>query len=483
MSEATGISGGGTGTTIATMVAPDGRGADSVALVSICIDSAYCGEITKAHGAGFEPTGQSTDTTITTRDRGGSGQIGTERSGVTGTACACTSVGLVLTGEPCEVTGICTGAITTITTCMAGTDGHGVDTVELEFICTACGRSTATIRVIGVGSDLIGISGEGTTTTSDLVGSGQGITVGLGATCTDCASIVVGTAVAGTTCGATGSCGVATITITTTMAALSGVGVDTAALVCTSTVCERCTETTKATGVVFAPTGICIAEITTTRDLVGSGDDTARLAVTSIACEFSGAGMVLAGTTCEPIGICTVGITTITTCMAGTSGCGDATDALVFICTVSAPCTETTKAIGAESERIGTCGDATTITSDHDGSGPTITKKSDGTGTACVSSAVGMGLVGTTFAVTGISTVVTTTTITFMVGTSGSGEGSEELECTSTVSAPCTETTKVIGAECAPIGICTGATTTTSDLGGSGASGVAFTDTCTACAS
>jgi hypothetical protein len=253
------------------MVAPDGSGADTVALVFICIDSAYCGEITKAPGAVFERTGRSTDTTITTRGLGGSGQIGTERSDVTGIGCVCTSVGLVLTGEPCEVTGICTGAIITITTCTAGTDGRGVGTVELEFTCTACGRSTAIIRVTGVGSDLIGISGDATTTTSDLVGSGQGITVGLGATYTDCAFIAVGTAAAGTTCGVTGSCGVATITITSSMAAHSGVGVGTAALVCTSTVCERCTGTTKGTGVVCAPTGISGVGTTTTSDLAGSG--------------------------------------------------------------------------------------------------------------------------------------------------------------------------------------------------------------------
>jgi len=357
-----------------------------------------------------------------------------------------------------------------------------VDTDALASTSIGCAHCTEIIKVTGVVCVRTGIFGEETTTTSELVGSGDAI-ARLADISTVCGSSVVGMELDGTTSGATGTCIAAITTTTTFMAALTGDGVDIGELEFTCTGCAPCTATIKATGVVFAPTGICIAEITTTRDLVGSGDDTARLAVTSIACEFSGAGMVLAGTTCEPIGICTVGITTITTCMAGTSGCGDATDALVFICTVSAPCTETTKAIGAESERIGTCGDATTITSDHDGSGPTITKKSDGTGTACVSSAVGMGLVGTTFAVTGISTVVTTTTITFMVGTSGSGEGSEELECTSTVSAPCTETTKVIGAECAPIGICTGATTTTSDLGGSGASGVAFTDTCTACAS
>ena len=64
----------------------------------------------------------------------------------------------------------------------------------------------------------------------------------------------------------------------------------------------------------------------------------------------------------------------------------------------------------------------------------------------------------------------------------GLGEGSDASECTSTDCAPCIEITRDTGEESDPIGICGAETSTTADLAGSGADGVASTATCIGCA-
>jgi len=132
---------------------------------------------------------------------------------------------------------------------------------------------------------------------------------------------------------------------------------------------------------------------------------------------------------------------------------------------------------------IGTCGDETITTKSRVGSGPTITGKSAGIDTACVSSGAGMELAGTMCEATGTCTDATTTITICMADTNGYGAVSAELACTGTACALSTGITKAIGAACVPTGISGVVTTTTDDLGGSGADGDESIGTCTVCAS
>jgi hypothetical protein len=76
--------------------------------------------------------------------------------------------------------GTCIANIITITSSMAGHDGHGAASDEWDFTATACARSTATTRVAGVVCDLIGTSFVAIITTSDLGGSGVNIDASVG---------------------------------------------------------------------------------------------------------------------------------------------------------------------------------------------------------------------------------------------------------------------------------------------------------------
>jgi len=169
--------------------------------------------------------------------------------------------------------------------------------------------------------------------------------------------------------------------------------------------------------------------------------------------------------------------------MAGTSGCGDDSDASVFICIVFARCIAIIRDIGAVFAHTGTSGDEITTTKGRVGSGPTITGRLAGIDTACVSSGAGMDLAGTMCEVIGICTDATTTITICMADTNGYGAASAELACTDTACASSIGITKAIGVVCVRTGISGVATTTTDDLGGSGADGDESIGTCTVCAS
>lgn len=82
--------------------------------------------------------------------------------------------------------------------------------------------------------------------------------------------------------------------------------------------------------------------------------------------------MVHAGMWSDRTGICTAGTITTTVFMDELNGAGDGTGVLESICIVSAPCTATTRVIGAGSAPTGTCGVATTTTKLLVGSGDDI---------------------------------------------------------------------------------------------------------------
>jgi len=88
------------------------------------------------------------------------------------------------TGRTCDRTGTCTAAIITIITSTAATGGLGADTGVLECTYIDCALCTATTKVTGAECAHTGICGVATIITSDLAGSGQGVTDELVVTCT-----------------------------------------------------------------------------------------------------------------------------------------------------------------------------------------------------------------------------------------------------------------------------------------------------------
>jgi len=190
-----------------------------------------------------------------------------------------------------------------------------------------------------------------------------------------------------------GICTAATTTTITCMVATSGGGAGSGALVCIYTVCALYIATTKAIGVVFAPTGTCGVATIITDDLVGSGAGLDALAGIYTACASCGVGPVQNGCEFGRIGTCGVAITTIITCMAATVGHGAGSGALVCTSTVFARSTEIIKAIGVACALTGTCGAATTTTEGLAGSG------ADGVGSTatcigCAFSGAGLVLAG-----------------------------------------------------------------------------------------
>jgi len=456
-------------TTITTCMAGiGGLGVASGALECICTDCAHSTGITRDTGAVFVHIGTFGGAITTTNAHAGSGQGTTVDPGVIFTDCACIVGGTALAGTMSAALGGCIDATITTTTSMVAPNGVGGSTGALAFISIVCGHCTGITKDIGGAFVHIGTCGVATTTTNDLVGSGGTATERSVGTGTGCACCGAGMVHAGTMCVVTGTCGVATITITICTVGTDGLGADSGASVSTSIGCEHFTGTTKVTGVVCEPTGTCGAGTTTTSRTDGSGAGTAVLDVTCIACASSAGGTVIAGTTFVRTGICGARTTTITTCMDATNGAGADSAASVCTCTDCEPCTETTKATGAVCVRTGICGDATTTTSDLAGSGPTPTKRSADTGTATGCTGAGMVDAGIKYAATGTSGGGTTTIITSMVDTGGSGDATDALVCICTGCERCTAITKATGAVFGPTGTSGVEIITTGDLAGSG---------------
>jgi len=478
---ATGTCGDGTITTITCTAVIGGRGADSAELAFIFIGCERCIATTKVIGDEFGPTGICGVGIIITNDHTGSGE-GTERLVGTSIVCASCAAGMVLAGTMCAATGIYTVAITTTTTCMVDTSGCGVASGGSVCTCIDTVHCIAITRVTGVACGRIGICGVATITTDDLDGSGVGI-AGLDGTSIVCESCAGGLGRTGAMCEHTGICTDATTTITTCMVDTSGCGAAIAASVCTDTVCEHCTATTKDIGGVFELIGICGAETSTTAGLAGSGADTGKLVDTNTAYAFSDVGMVRDGIMCGRTGICIAGITTITISMEDTDGLGDDIDESVYIYTACEPCIAITRGIGVGFALTGICGVEITTTRGLGGSGGTLTGRLGVISTGCESTDGGMVVGGTTCAVIGTCGGRITTTTTCMDATAGLGVVIAVLVSTSTDCEPCTETTRVTGDACALTGTCGDATITTDALAGFGAGTDVLVDIYTACAS
>jgi len=462
------------------MAARVGHGAHSAALASTDTDCVPCTGTIKAIGDECALIGICGVATITIADHVGSG-AGTEGLADISIVFEFCDGGMVLAGTMSEHTGTCTAGIIITTTCMGDTSGRGVATSALAFICTACERSTATIRATGDECDHTGIFGVVTTTTSDPGGSGVIATNVSADTNTACGSTRDGRALIGTMCVRTGICIDAMHTITASMDAPSGLGVGSDASVSISTACERFTGMSRVIGDACGPTGICTGAITITSARVGSGVGSGRSVAISTVCESTNVGMVLDGTLCEHTGTSTAAIITTTTCMADIAGPGDATDVWECTCTGCELCTAITRVIGAEFDLTGICGEETIITRDHVGSGDVIAALV-AICTACASFVDGMDLDGTMYAHTGTCTVVTITTTIFMDEHDGLGDDTAALAFTSIASEHCTGITRVIGAACVPTGTCGEEITTTSVLAGSGPTGTAkLVDTDTVC--
>jgi hypothetical protein len=252
------------------------------------------------------------------------------------------------------------------------------------------------------------------------------------------------------------------------MVAPNGVGGVIGALAFISIVCGHCTGITRDIGVAFVRIGTCGVATTTTNDLVGSGGTATKRSVgIGTGCACCDAGMVHAGTMYVVIGTCGVATITIIICTVGTGGPGADSGALVSTSTGCEHFTGITKVTGVVCEPTGTCGGGTITTSRTDGSGAG-TVVLDVTCIACASYAGGTVIAGTTFVRIGICGARTITITTCMVGPNGVGVGSGALVCTCTACEPCTATTKGTGAVSARTGICGDATTTTSELAGSG---------------
>jgi len=173
----TGICIEGITTTIICMVAINGGGDGSVALACTCTVCAPCIGITKAIGAACAPTGTCGVAIITTVDLVGSGATATEKSAGISTDSVSTVGGQAAIGIMYAVIGICTDAIITITTFMAGTSGCGVVTDALACTGIVCAPCTAIIKGIGDVSGLTGICGVEIIITNAHAGSGAGTDV------------------------------------------------------------------------------------------------------------------------------------------------------------------------------------------------------------------------------------------------------------------------------------------------------------------
>jgi hypothetical protein len=172
LSASTGTSFEGTITTTGCTGEPVGNGEDIGELVCTCTVTVPSGEITRDIGVESDLIGICGARIITTNLVAGSGEpiAGLDD---TCTDCEFSVAGMVDVGGMCAVTGISTVATITIIHTMVATAGPGVGSVALAYTCTACERSTAITRDVGGVSVPTGICTAGTTTTSELVGSGE----------------------------------------------------------------------------------------------------------------------------------------------------------------------------------------------------------------------------------------------------------------------------------------------------------------------
>jgi hypothetical protein len=262
---------------IGCMDVPAGSGVVTAVWVTINIVCVFYSETTTDTGGEFVPTGECGNATSTTVQIDGAGVLPVASADIC-IVSEFSTAGQVASGWLFAGTGVSTAGTITITTSTDVTDGRGVHTVALVCICTVSAYCTGIIKDIGARCDHTGTCGGAITITRGLDGSGA-VTAGSAGTCIGFERTSAGLDPVGTKCGAIGIC---TAEITTTiliMAERDGLGVAIAASVCTATVGEPCGETTKATGVAFAHTGISGVGITTTVGHVGSGVGIGALAV------------------------------------------------------------------------------------------------------------------------------------------------------------------------------------------------------------
>jgi len=183
--EHTGTSTVATITTIICMDAIVGRGADTGALACTSTACAPSTGTTRATGVEYDPTGTYGARTNISSVPVGSGPTTGARLEDIGTVCESTGDGMVLGGTECELIGISTTAITTITTSMDEPNGGGADTGASVCISTDCEPCIAITKDIGAEYGRTGICTDATTTTSAQGGSGSTATV---------RSVVTGTA-------------------------------------------------------------------------------------------------------------------------------------------------------------------------------------------------------------------------------------------------------------------------------------------------
>jgi len=193
---------------------------------------------------------------IITSDHVGSGAV-TERLAATNIVCESTSVGMDLGGMSSALIGICIVAITTITICTAGIDGHGDASAGLVCTFTDCVHCTVITRDTGDACVHTGTSGGEIITIGVLGGSGQTSTARSVDISTACASTNDGMVLDGTMFDRTGTCGERIAIITICTVAFAGYGVATEGLACIGTAYARSTGTTRVTGGVCDLTGIC----------------------------------------------------------------------------------------------------------------------------------------------------------------------------------------------------------------------------------
>jgi len=252
------------------MADTDGLGADSGALVCICIDCAPCTGTTKGIGAECGHIGICGVVTIITKGHVGSGPTPTVVWADICIASGCTSVGMVADGTTCGATGSCGDATITTTGITAGPGGFGDAITGWVCTCTVYAPCTATIRVNGDACAHTGTCGVAITTTGDLVGSGDVID-GLEDICTASGFCGAGMVHDGTMSERIGTCTVGTTTITICTDGTGGPGDASGASASTCIACAHFTAIIRAIGVACALTGICGDVTIITAGLAGSG--------------------------------------------------------------------------------------------------------------------------------------------------------------------------------------------------------------------
>jgi hypothetical protein len=186
LSDGTGICGGGTITTISTMVDNSGAGVDTAALVCIFTACELCTATTKVIGAVCARTGICGGETTTTSHGSGCG-VDTDALDTIFTVIASFVVGPVPSGSMCALTGICGRKTNIVTDCTVSIVGSGVGSGALASTSTESAFCVVSGTEAGGMCDRIGTSTEKITTTVQTVGSGAGLAA-LGDTSIDCGS-------------------------------------------------------------------------------------------------------------------------------------------------------------------------------------------------------------------------------------------------------------------------------------------------------